>query len=351
MRLDPDEKLTLDEQDSINPNFTLKSPKMIIERPTKSYIDSLHEENEQSRRSLGLDFYEESSDLVKNIQTNDFNDNISLTVRSVQINDDPSSDNHVVNKNYVDDDFLTKKDSSIVKNNQNNGFDNNDITNVKNIEISNSPTNDNHVITKKYLKDELDTSRIVRLNDDSSDRYLQVHIQKITYNLQMHNETQKIGITKLLFPNTGYDLVLQNWKINCNNRNGEGRPLDFIKSTKPNTPTGQSGAESLPPIGNCFDYLENRGNIGDSASDDVFVLFERTDFIHISRITFYYNRFSISLSSHRNMAKLEIQLLRNGVWETEYTMDQDTNFSALPTDRTLLNMNIISQPNDGIKLV
>ena len=51
------------------------------------------------------------------------------------------------------------------------------------------------------------------------------------------------------------------------------------------------------------------------------------------------------------MGKLEIQLLRNGVWQTEYTMGKDTNFSSLSTDWTLLNMNIISQPNYGIKIV
>ena len=51
------------------------------------------------------------------------------------------------------------------------------------------------------------------------------------------------------------------------------------------------------------------------------------------------------------MGKLEIQLLRNGVWETEYTMSKDTNFITLSTDWNILNMNIISQPNYGTKLV
>ena len=51
------------------------------------------------------------------------------------------------------------------------------------------------------------------------------------------------------------------------------------------------------------------------------------------------------------MGKLEIQLLRNGVWETEYTVTKDTIFSTLSTDWTLFNMNIISQPNYGIKIV
>ena len=69
LRLDPDEKLDLDNQDSIILNSALTSPKKIIEIPTKAYIDSLHEENERSRRDLGLDFYDESSTLVRFIQT------------------------------------------------------------------------------------------------------------------------------------------------------------------------------------------------------------------------------------------------------------------------------------------
>ena len=43
LRLDPDEKLNLDEQDSILLISTLTSTKTIIELPTKSYVDSLHE--------------------------------------------------------------------------------------------------------------------------------------------------------------------------------------------------------------------------------------------------------------------------------------------------------------------
>ena len=39
LRLDPDEKLDLDEQDSIIPNSTLKLPKTKIELPTKKYVD------------------------------------------------------------------------------------------------------------------------------------------------------------------------------------------------------------------------------------------------------------------------------------------------------------------------
>ena len=33
---------------------------------TKAFVDQFHQENERSRRDVGLDFYDESSDLVKN---------------------------------------------------------------------------------------------------------------------------------------------------------------------------------------------------------------------------------------------------------------------------------------------
>ena len=69
LRLDPDEKLKLDEQNSILLNSSLTSPRTIIELPTKSYVDSLHGEKERSRRDLGLEFYDESSTLVRFNQT------------------------------------------------------------------------------------------------------------------------------------------------------------------------------------------------------------------------------------------------------------------------------------------
>ena len=219
---------------------------------TKANVDQFHQENERSRRDLGIDFYNESSDLVKNIQDKYFNDN--------------------------------------------------KLTNINSITINNNPTDDNHVSNKKNIDDELDKNTIVRLNDDSNDRYLQVHINITAYNLQIYNKTQIIDTTKLFFPNTGTDL-LQNWKIICNNRLGEGSPSDFLKSTKTNSPTSQSGATSLPPIGTCFMYIETIAKSRNSTNDNVFVSFERTDIIHISNITFYYNRFSTSIADKKNMGK------------------------------------------------
>ena len=65
----------------------------------------------------------------------------------------------------------------------------------------------------------------------------------------------------------------------------------FIKSTKPNSPTGHSGATSLPPIGSAFMYIETSSN--NHGCVNLFIPIERTDIIQISNITFYYNRYSI----------------------------------------------------------
>ena len=59
--LDPGEKLKLDEQDSINLNSTLTSPKTIVEKPTKSYVDSLHESS-RNRRDLSSVFNDQDNE-------------------------------------------------------------------------------------------------------------------------------------------------------------------------------------------------------------------------------------------------------------------------------------------------
>ena len=72
---------------------------------TKSYVDQFHQENEQSRRDVGLSFYNEEADLVKNNQDNDLNDNKIINLGSITINRDPTSDNELANKNYIDDEL------------------------------------------------------------------------------------------------------------------------------------------------------------------------------------------------------------------------------------------------------
>ena len=65
---------------------------------TKAYVDQFHQENEQSRRDVGIDFYDEPNDLVNNIQDNDCNDNKLIHLDSITVEKNPSSDNEVPNK-------------------------------------------------------------------------------------------------------------------------------------------------------------------------------------------------------------------------------------------------------------
>ena len=72
---------------------------------TKAYVDKFHQGNERTRRDVGLDFYDESSDLVKNNQDNDLNDNKLINLDSVTVNRNPNLYNELANKKYIDDEL------------------------------------------------------------------------------------------------------------------------------------------------------------------------------------------------------------------------------------------------------
>ena len=151
-----------------------------------------------------------------------------------------------------------------------------------------------------------------------------------------YNKIQITDITEIKFPNKDRYL-LQKWNIKCNNKNNQSRINDFIKSTQTNSPTGESGATTLPPIGNSFMYVETTSN--NHGHERVFVRFERTDIIHVSNITFYYNRYSILTNdSKKAMGRFRIQLLlEDNTWSTIYTIEKNTNYSDCSTDWELLN--------------
>ena len=264
---------------------------------TKAYVDQFHQENERSRRDVGLHFYNESADLVKNNQDNDLNDNKLTNLDSVQVNRNPTSDNELVNKKYIDD--------------------------------------------------ELDKNTVLRFNQ-TLQNYLKVSVGTDTYNLTKYDKIQITDTTEMRYPNIGSDL-LQKWNIKCNNKNNISKVGDFIKSTKTNSPTGHSGATSLPPIGTAFMYIETSSN---NHGNNVFVSWERTDIIQISNITFYYNRFSILTNdSKKSMGSFRVQLLlEDNTWSTRYNIPKNDRFSNSSTQWTLVNLNFTVQ-NYGIRLV
>ena len=262
---------------------------------TKAYVDRFHQDNERSRRDLGIDFYDESNDLVKNNQDNDLN-------------------------NYK-------------------------FTNLDSIQVNRNPISDNELSTKKYIDDELEKNTIVRFNQ-TLQNYLKVSVGNTIYKLTKYNKIQIIDITEIKFPNTGSDL-LQKWNIICNNKNNQSIPSDFIKSTKTNPPTDDSGATNLPPIGNSFMYIESSSN---NNGNNTFVTWERTDIIQITNISFYYNRFSISDIDLRAMGRFKILLLlENNSWTTQYVINENDQCSDNSTQWKLLNLDFTVK-NYGIRL-
>ena len=264
---------------------------------TKAYVDEFHQENERSRRDLGTNFYDESNELVKKNQDRDLNDKKLTILNSIKVNRNPTSDNEITNKKYVDD--------------------------------------------------ELDKNTVIRFNQ-TLENYLKVSVGNVIYNLTKYKNLSITDITESKLPKTGTEL-LQKWNIHCNNKVNQSRLIDFIRSTKTNSPTGSSGATSQPPIGNSFKYIETSGiNFG---NDKIFVGWEKTDITQITNITNYYKRFSILTHPHLEiMGRLRIQLLpSDDNWSTVYTIAKNNQFDDNPTDWTLLNLDF-TQDNYGIKL-
>ena len=287
LRLDPKSDIHFGKLDSIFVNSSVTSPRTIIELPTKSYVDSLHEINRDRR------------------------------------------------------------DLSSVFNDQDNEFDNNKLTNLDSITVNRDPNLDYELSNKKYVDDSIAEGTIVRFNQ-TLENYLKVSVGNDTYNLTKFNKIQILDTTEIKYPNIGSDL-LQKWNITCNNKNNVSKVGDFIKSTRTNSPTGHSGATSLPPIGNSFMYIETSSN--NHGHERVFVSWERTDIIQIIKITFYYNRFSIlTNNSKKSMGRFRIELLlEDNTWSTRYNIPKNDRYSNSSTQWTLVNLNFTVE-NYGIRL-
>ena len=147
---------------------------------TKAYVDQFHQENERSRRDVGIDFYDESNDSVKNNQDNDLNDN--------------------------------------------------KLTNMDSITVNRNPTSDNELSTKKYIDDELDKNTIVRFSQTLSN-YLKVSVDNDIYHLAKYEKNYITDLTEMKAPNSGLYL-LQKRKIVCKDKNNNAKINNFIKSTK-----------------------------------------------------------------------------------------------------------------------
>ena len=195
LRLNPNEELKLDKQVSMFPESFLAKPKTIIELPTKAYVDSLHG-NCKNRRDLSTVFL------------------------------DPDNE-----------------------------FDNKKITNLGFYTINRDPSSDNELANKKYVDNSLGSGNFLRFNQ-TQENHLKVSVGN---NLTNYDGIQTIDIRIIKYPNQGRYL-LQQWNIKSNDRNNAGKIQNFIRSTKTNSPTGNSEAKSLPRISDNFLYVKTSGN-------------------------------------------------------------------------------------------
>ena len=288
LRVDPKSDIHFGKLDSIFVNSSITSPRTIIELPTRSYVDSLHEINRDRR------------------------------------------------------------DLSSVFNDQDNEFENNKLTNLDSITVNRNPNLDNELSNKKYVDNSIGEVTLLRFNQ-TLENYLKVSVGNDIYNLTKYDKIQITDTTEMRYPNIGSDL-LQKWNIKCNNKNNVSKISDFIKSSKTSPPTGNSGATNLPPIGTSFMYIETSSS--NHGHERVFVSLERTDIIQISNITFYYNRFSIlTNNSKKSMSRFRIQLLlEDNTWSTRYNIPKNDRYSDSSTQWTLINLNFTVE-NYGIRLI
>ena len=383
LRLDPDEKLA---QDTIVLNSTLTSLKVILEIPTKNYVDNNFNDSSIIKNTDHVDFNEKILDNVHSIEVNSYPTlDAQLTPKfyvdhfvrdrvaeesllrldpngkihygkldSIFVNSSITSPRTIIElptKSYVDslhEINRDRRDLSSVFNDQDNEFDNNKLTNLDSITVNRNPNLDNELSNKKYVDDSIGEGAILRFSQ-TLENYLKVSVGNDTYNLTKYIKIQILDTTEIKYPNIGSDL-LQKWNIKCNNKIIQSRITDFIKSTRTNSPTGHSGATSLPPIGNSFMYIETSSN--NHGHERVFVSFERTDIIQIKNITFFYNRFSIlTNNSKKSMGRFRIQLLlEDNTWSTRYNIPKNDRYSDSSTQWTLINLNFTIE-NYGIKLI
>ena len=205
LRLDTDEKM---EQDSIILNFTLTSPKTILEIPTKNYVDNKFND----------------SKIIKNTDHVDFNDKILDNVHSIKVNSYPTLDEHLTPKFYVDNFVydrvdeasllrLDPKERLYLYGKLDSIFPNSSVTSLRT--IIELPTKsyvvslhgENERSRRDLGLDFYDeSSTFVRFNQ-TLQNYLKVSVGNDTYNLTKYNKISITDITDIKLPNSGNSLL------------------------------------------------------------------------------------------------------------------------------------------------
>ena len=249
LRLDPDEKLKLDEQYSVVLNSALTLPKTTIEIPTKSNVDNKFNDPSIIKNTAHVNSSNRYLDNVRFIKVNSFpaiQEHLTATInvgQAISYSVDESSllrlyhdeklklneqDSIVPNsaltssktiieiptKSYVynlHESRKSRRDLSSVFNDQGNEFDNKKLTNLHSVTVNRNLTSDNELSNKKYVDDSIAEGTIVRFNQ-TLERYLQVSVRNDTYNITKYDKLQITDTTNFKYPITG-GYIPQQWNI------------------------------------------------------------------------------------------------------------------------------------------
>ena len=124
--------------------------------------------------------------------------------------------------------------------------------------VNRDPTTDYELANKKFVDVLLGGFNFSRFNQ-SKENILIVSVQKDLYNLSKNDKNQNIETTIINSTNSGGHFF-QNCVIKCNDKYNKNKIQNFTNSTKSNSPSSKSGAESLSSIGNSFVYIETISN-------------------------------------------------------------------------------------------
>ena len=244
LRLDPDEKIKLDDQASIILNSTLKLPKTKIELPTQKHVgkkfddpsitkntthDDINDKNLDNvrfdkvhsmpavREHLAPKFYVDEAifywlDEISWLRL-DPKEELNLDQQdSIFLNSSSTSPKTIIEiptKNYVDglyENSRNRRDLSSVFNDRDNEFDNNKLTNLDSVSVNRNPNSDKDLVNKKYLDDELDKNTVLRFNQ-TLENYLKLSIRNDTYNFTKYNKLQLTDTTIIKTPITSGSLL------------------------------------------------------------------------------------------------------------------------------------------------
>ena len=175
---------------------------------------------------LYVDTATDERSLVKNNQDNDFNNNNLNNIISITLNKQAENDNEVITKAYVDQFHrenerctrdlsieLYDESSELVRNDQDKDFNENKLTNIDSNTVNRNPNSDKDVANKKYIDDELYKKTILRFTQ-TLQNCLKVSVENDTYNLTKADKIPITDTTIIKAPNSG-GYLLQQWNIKC----------------------------------------------------------------------------------------------------------------------------------------